>query len=119
MQFSRQQQKRFACLMRGLTEAEAEALATSKWKQTAYWHGSDIQDKARIYSIRTGFVFAQNLLDEFDAFEKTKFPISGEDLIQLGWVPGPKLGARLVELERIWVLNDFKIPSGSNFLTKP
>mgnify|MGYP001183833355 FL=1 len=118
MQFSRQQQKRFERLMRGLTEAEAEALATSKWKQTAYWHASDIQDMARIYSIRTGFVFAQNLLDEFDAFEKPKFPISGEDLIQLGWVPGPQLGARLVELERIWVLNDFKIPSDSNFLTK-
>ena len=118
MQFSRQQQKRFERLMRGLTEAEAEALTTSKWKQTAYWHASDIQDMARIYSIRTGFVFAQNLLDEFDAFEKPKFPISGEDLIQLGWVPGPQLGARLVELERIWVLNDFKISLGNNFLTK-
>ena len=118
MQFSRQQQKRFEHLMKGLTEAEAEGLATSKWEQTAYWHASDIQNMARIYSIRTGFVFAENLLDEFDVFEKPKFPISGEDLIRLGWMPGPRLGAKLVELERTWVLNDFKIPLDINLLTK-
>ena len=118
MQFSRYQQKRFERLMKGLTEAEALELASGKWEQTAYWHANDIHDMARIYSIRTGFIFAQNLLDEFDVFEKPKFPISGEDLIQLGWVPGPQLGAKLIELERIWVLNNFTIPSDINFSAK-
>ncbi len=115
MRFSRQQHRRFERLMKGLTEVEAEALATAKWKQIAYWHANDIQDMARIYSFRTGYRYAQNLLDEIDAFEKPKFPVSGEDLIQLGWKSGPLLGKKLVELERIWVLNDFKIPSDTNF----
>lgn len=111
MQFSRNQQRRFERLMRGLTDAEAEGLKTRKWEQIAYWHASDIQYMARIYSVRTGFMFAQNMLNEFDAFEKPEFPFSGEDLIQLGWTPGPHLGKKLLELERKWVFNDFKIPS--------
>ncbi len=118
MQFSRQQQRRFERLMKGLTEVEAVGLTTMKWKQIAYWHENDIQYMARIYSVRTGFMFGQNLLKEIDAFQKQKFPVSGEDLIQLGWTPGPQLGRKLVELERIWVLNDFKIPSDTNFLPK-
>ena len=118
MQFSRRQRRRFERLMEGLTEVEAEGLATKKWEQIAYWHANDIQDLARIYSIRTGFMYGQNMLAEFDAFEKPKFPVSGEDLIHLGWKSGPQLGRKLVELERIWVLNDFKIPSDTNFSPK-
>ena len=118
IQFSRRQRRRFERLMEGLTEVEAEGLATKKWEQIAYWHANDIQDLARIYSSRTGFMYGQNMLAEFDAFEKPKFPVSGEDLIQLGWKSGPQLGRKLVELERIWVLNDFKIPSDTNFSSK-
>ncbi len=36
------------------------------------------------------------------------FPVTGTDLIRQGAIPGPDLGARLKELEEIWIQNGFK-----------
>jgi poly(A) polymerase len=37
-----------------------------------------------------------------------KFPVSGRDLMELGYLPGPDLGLRLKQLEEHWVAADFK-----------
>lgn len=118
MQFSRVQHKRFERLMRGFTDAEAEGLTNENWEKIAYWHGNDIHDLARVHSIRTGYMFSQNLLDKLDVYQKPNFPISGEDLIQMGDMPGPQLGEKLNELERKWVLNNFKMPTDIKSLTE-
>ena len=110
IQFSRQQQKRFEHLMIGITKTEATLLTSKDWKKIAYWHATDIQDKARIYAIKNGFIFSKSLRDNLDKFKKPNFPISGEDLKKLGWKSGPILGKKLLELENMWVANDFELP---------
>jgi tRNA nucleotidyltransferase/poly(A) polymerase len=37
------------------------------------------------------------------------FPVSGGDLIERGWKPGPALGARLKDLEEQWIASDFTL----------
>lgn len=43
-----------------------------------------------------------------DVWRRPKFPLSGADLIALGWQPGPKLGEALKALEIHWIENGFK-----------
>jgi poly(A) polymerase len=38
-----------------------------------------------------------------------KFPVSGRDLMELGYAPGPDLGRHLRQLEEYWVAADFKL----------
>ena len=35
------------------------------------------------------------------------FPVTGKDLLDLGWTPGPAVGCALKDLETNWVLNSF------------
>ena len=118
LSFSRQQQKRFEQLMIGITKTEATLLTSKDWQKIAYWHATDIQDKARIYAIKNGFIFSKSLRDNLDTFKKPNFPISGEDLKKLGWKSGPILGKKLLELENMWVANDFELPLEINISPK-
>ncbi len=118
MRFSRQQRERFKRLMQDLTDLEVSELATEKWQKVAYWHATDLSDKVRIYSIRNGFMFPDNRWKFIEAFERPIFPITGEDLKKAGWTPGPKMGLKLSELERQWVLNEFKLPEIGNYTLK-
>ena len=118
LRFSRQQRQRFKRLTQELTDLEVSELATEKWQKIAYWHATDLSEKVRIYSIRNGFLFPDNRWKFIDAFEKPIFPITGEDLKKAGWTPGPKMGLKLRELERQWVLNEFKLPVNRDFAPK-
>jgi tRNA nucleotidyltransferase/poly(A) polymerase len=42
------------------------------------------------------------------AWQRPKFPISGADLIALGWKPGPALGEKLKYLEVFWIAEGFR-----------
>jgi transposase-like protein len=42
------------------------------------------------------------------AWQRPKFPISGADLIALGWKPGPALGEKLKYLEDFWIAEGFR-----------
>jgi poly(A) polymerase len=35
------------------------------------------------------------------------FPVTGKDLLELGWTPGPAVGQALKDMETTWVLNSF------------
>ena len=118
IRFSRQQRERFKRLMQKLTDLEALELATNKWQKIAYWHAADLSDKIRIYCIRQCFVFPENMWKFIDNFEKPIFPITGEDLKKAGWSSGPEMGAKLSELERQWVMNEFKLPANESLLQK-
>ncbi len=45
------------------------------------------------------------------------FPVSGRDLLDLGFTPGPDLGIRLKDLEQHWVASDFK-PAKADLLER-
>ncbi len=118
LRFSRQQRERFKRLMLNLTDKEAFELTTNKWQKVAYWQATDLSEKARIYAIRKGFFFQENFWKLVDAFEKPNFPITGKELIKAGWSPGPDMGIKLKELERQWVINEFKLPINGNIFSK-
>jgi len=49
-----------------------------------------------------------NLLRWILDWEKPHFPVTGSDLISLGWTPGPKVGEKLRELEAFWIEQNFR-----------
>ncbi|NOZ31597.1 MAG: CCA tRNA nucleotidyltransferase [Alphaproteobacteria bacterium] len=49
------------------------------------------------------------LYEHARAFQRPDFPLKGKDLIALGYSPGPKLGAELARLEKIWIGHGFAI----------
>lgn len=48
------------------------------------------------------------LYDEISDLEIPKFPVSGQDLIDLGMKPGPKMGQVLNELREVWADLEFE-----------
>ncbi|WEX07923.1 CCA tRNA nucleotidyltransferase [Chelativorans sp. AA-79] len=51
----------------------------------------------------------QRLLDIAARWQRPVFPVRGKDLLQLGFEPGEALGAKLTELEEMWVASDFTL----------
>lgn len=47
------------------------------------------------------------ILDLVKNWDVPAFPITGRDLIAMGYEPGPSLGALLTSLEEVWVRSDF------------
>lgn len=47
------------------------------------------------------------MLDRIEGWVRPIFPLSGNDVIALGIVPGPRIGALLREMEKWWVSNHF------------
>ena len=86
--------------------------------EVSYDDATDLSEKVRIYAIRKGFFFQENFWKLVDAFEKPNFPITGKELIKAGWSPGPDMGIKLKELERQWVMNEFKLPINGNIFSK-
>jgi tRNA nucleotidyltransferase/poly(A) polymerase len=75
----------------------------------------------RLYLGRLLLAWAQSLAAEDDAawkqaaqlamnWQRPKFPISGSDLIALGWKPGAALGEKLRYLEVLWIAEGFQTP---------
>jgi len=116
LRLSRLQYQRFERLMERLTKSEATQLKTKNWQRVAYWQAADLGAKARIFAIENNFIFSADALQNFDNFTKPKFPITGHHLQELGWKPGPELGKKLLELETLWVDNQFSLPSSLSLL---
>ena len=49
------------------------------------------------------------LISYIEQFQTPEFPITGNDLIQHGMVPGPGLGNTLKQLKDLWKKNDYKL----------
>ena len=56
-------------------------------------------------------------LEEQGNWENPEFPVSGKDLLKLGFEPTSALGKLLKELEKEWVEGDFT-PTKSDLLAK-
>lgn len=61
------------------------------------WDGAPATDPAW----RAGLVL-------LDGWVRPKFPLTGSDLIERGWKPGPELGNKLKALEDYWIKGGFK-----------
>ena len=107
LRLSRAQQRRFAALR----------------TPTGLSPDSELQDRqAMLYSVgerayRDGIMMArircsddtgwQELQDLPDHWSVPEFPVSGQDLLDAGFVPGKAVGKRLGQLERQWVTGGF------------
>ncbi|MBT5073266.1 MAG: CCA tRNA nucleotidyltransferase [Kordiimonadaceae bacterium] len=50
----------------------------------------------------------QKTLNYINNYQMPALPISGQDLLNEGWKPGPELGAELKRREQLWIDGDFK-----------
>lgn len=51
--------------------------------------------------------YAKKALEIIQNWDVPDFPLSGEDLLEAGYTPGPALGRKLAEIESWWVAQDF------------
>ena len=51
----------------------------------------------------------QRLLDILSRWERPSFPLRGRDLLEHGFAPGEAVGAKLAELEDMWIASDFAL----------
>src|SRR5690606_361971 len=56
------------------------------------------------------FAGFQRLLSIANSWRKPQFPVSGKDLLALGFEPGVTIGQTLADLERKWVESGFSLP---------
>ena len=52
--------------------------------------------------------YARKALEIIQGWEIPNFPLSGTDLIEQGYTPGPELGNKLNEMEEFWIEQGFK-----------
>lgn len=50
----------------------------------------------------------QRAFDLVQSWQRPNFPLAGRDLLKLGVVAGPELGAKLAEIEQWWIAGDFR-----------
>jgi poly(A) polymerase len=80
-----------------------------------YWAGRAVYKDAYIQHVIVTQDFSPEALEKckeeitkIDACLIPKFPVSGVDLQELGFTPGPLMGAVLKDTEKWWVESDFK-----------
>ncbi len=89
-----------------------KTVSKKKMRETVYKHGNDfaVQGYFLRLAIRSEFPDLE-LLDIARYWKAPAFPVTGNDLIAQGMIPGPELGKRLQGLENKWIKSDFnKVP---------
>lgn len=93
-------------------KARHDAAADSRARRRIFYEaGEDAADRALL----DGAEFADParadaLYEEAKNWRRPVFPVTGDDLRDIGMVPGPDLGKMLKKLERDWVFADFGLP---------
>ncbi len=86
-----------------LSDDHAVKVAVYKFGRTATAQSLMIQ----LAQDRVKRAFAGNAFKIIQKWDVPNFPVSGEDLIQKGFKPGPGLGAELERLENEWIAGGF------------
>lgn len=50
-----------------------------------------------------------DVIDELRSWDVPVFPVTGQDLLDIGMIPGPRIGEALSYLERVWRGRDYKL----------
>jgi poly(A) polymerase len=78
------------------------------FRRALYQHGADIGREAALLLAVEDHGDIEAALAEAAVWEKPVFPIQGEDILELGAKPGPKIGEILRHVEEWWILRDFR-----------
>ena len=82
--------------------------------EAAYRYPAFLSDAVDVAATFAGWTEAGKsaVLQHLSTIEVPKFPLSGNDLIERGMKPGPKIGAELDRLEKQWIQSGFKLDRG-------
>jgi len=99
------------------TLAAARLLIEFHINEAAYRYPATLADAVDVASALAGWTEAGKsaVVQRLKAIDVPVFPLSGDDLMQKGIAPGPRLGAELDRLERLWIAADFR-PSKEQLL---
>lgn len=93
------------------TLAAARLLIEFHINEVAYRYPAALADAIDVAATLAGWTDAGKaaVVQRLEAIEVPSFPVSGNDLIQKGFKPGPRLGAELERLEKKWIASDFRL----------
>ena len=79
--------------------------------EAAYRFPAFLSDAVEVAATFAGWTEAGKsaIVEHLGTIEVPKFPVSGNDLLQRGMRPGPKIGAELDRLEQQWIKSGFKL----------
>ncbi|MEO8758287.1 MAG: CCA tRNA nucleotidyltransferase [Devosia sp.] len=83
--------------------------------EAAYRYPAALADGTEVAATIAGWTESgkSTVMQHLDSIEVPRFPIDGNDLIEKGFKPGPKLGAELDRLERKWIASNFRLDRGA------
>lgn len=91
--------------------AAARLLEDLHVHEVAYRYPEALADAVDVATVLAGWTEAGKsaVLDQLRSIANNKFPLTGNDLIGLGFEPGPALGVELQRLERLWIESAFAL----------
>jgi poly(A) polymerase len=91
--------------------AAAALLTELKVHEAVYRFPGMLSDAADVAAVLAGWTEAGKsaLLDRLRHVTPAAFPLTGADLLALGFRPGPKLGSELARLEKLWIYSGFQL----------
>jgi poly(A) polymerase len=72
-----------------------------------WWHPRYLAERFVLAAQSDGFIPPEAVINNLMSWSPPEFPVSGQDLIELGFGSGEKIGAILTGLEEIWVESGF------------
>ena len=96
------------------TLSAARLLIEFQINEAAYRYPAALADAIDIAATLANWTEAGKsaVLQRLEAIEVPTFPVTGNDLIQKGFKPGPRLGAELDRLEKKWIASNFQLDRG-------
>jgi len=80
------------------------------FRRALYEHGADAcRDAALLVAADSQTLDLEPFLDRALGWQRPVFPLSGSDLLKLGFMQGPKMGEVLRTLEERWIAEDFRL----------
>ena len=99
--------KIFENLQISFTKEEINSLLSNRWQQRVYYLGEDVGIKLLI-SIDLSQRIKKRYYDIIN-FKTPKFPLNGDDLINIGFKQGKEIGKALNRIEKKWVNSNFML----------
>ncbi len=106
LKFSKAQTQRMNVLPSALSALQ-QVEDGAGFRNFLYDYGKEAALDAVLLLLAEGEGAASSFLPEIEKWEKPVFPLEGKDLIALGLLPGPEIGAILSQIESWWRACDF------------
>jgi poly(A) polymerase len=89
----------------------AKLITDFRINEAAYRFPAHLSDAVEVAATFAGWTEAGKsaIVEHLRTVDVPKFPVSGNDLLQKGMRPGPRIGAELDRLEQKWIQSGFKL----------